>query len=66
MVPEASRNPEVRPRRASRSPRGAVTLEYLVVSMFAGLVVSYALVGVAPEVVEEYARRRALLYQPVP
>lgn len=56
-----------RPRRIGREQRGSVYVEYLVIALFAGILVAKVL---GPEVggaiVTEYSQRRAILYSTTP
>jgi hypothetical protein len=46
--------------------RGYIQVEYVIVTLFAGVVVAAAMATVGPRLVESYAARRAVLYAPVP
>ena len=46
--------------------RGAVLLEYVVVTVFAGVVVTLALLTLGPKTVRNYSAQRATLYQTSP
>lgn len=46
--------------------RGAVLVEYLVVAVFAGLLMAVGLASLGPKLVKNYSGQRAALYQSNP
>jgi Flp pilus assembly pilin Flp len=50
----------------SSDTRGVVLVEYLIIVVFAGLVVAVGLARLGPKVVRNYSGQRAALYQSNP
>lgn len=49
-----------------RSTRGFLYVEYIILTLFAGITVALGMATFGPKLVDTYSKRRAVLYAPTP